>query len=113
MKNTRLLSLKANICGHQHVGHQLRNRISHLSGARRHEMRLYKRDFGELTRAHLIAYGLMRGVPYERIENRCGKNNLPPATRVYEIIRIHCMLGMSKDWSLERVESLLERGEDA
>lgn len=52
-----------------------------------------------------IASGLMRGISYKRIEAKC--NEAPDAKEIHGIILSHVGWRERKDWTLERVRSLL------
>lgn len=77
-----------------------------------------KRQLGTVCRHHLIAYGLLRNIPYERIE-RCAENNKPNAEQVLAIIQLHAsgwkLATVPKYpgqivpdlWNIERVKTLL------
>lgn len=63
---------------------------------------------GRYNRNHLIAYGLLRGVPYEKIE-RCAEQNVPNASTVFEIMKTHGSWELLSKWSLETVSVALKR----
>jgi hypothetical protein len=104
---TELLALKAKVCGFEHTSRVLRKRITKHKGVRRGELRLKKRHLGEYTREHLIAYGLLRNVPYDQIEAKCADNNKPSVTAVLEIILSHCAWNEKSKWTRVTVEKLL------
>ncbi len=75
MKNT-LDKLRSEIKTLAAEGCELQRQITALrllpdTGPERHKLRLVKRGVGERTRARLVAYGVLRGVPYVRIEANC------------------------------------------
>lgn len=85
--------LRAKIRGLYATGLSLQKEITKtysdpFAGPRRQQLRQQKRSLGVYTREHLIAYGLLRGIPYEYIE-RCSANNLPNVKRVNELIKQH------------------------
>lgn len=112
MKNTKLLALKAKVCGFQHVGQRLRSRITRTNGDVRHALWNRKRDLGDHARVHLIAYGLLRNVPYERIEGRCAKENKPNPAAVQSVIHAHVYPWQKSEWPIERVAGLLGQGDE-
>lgn len=112
MKNIKLLALKAKVCGFQHTGQWLHSRITKSSGDNRHRLWNNKRSLGEHTREHLIAYGLLRNVPYERIEGRCAKDNQPNPRAVQSVIHAHIFSHQRSGWPIERVVDLLRRGDE-
>src|SRR5262249_21512012 len=58
-------------------GRGLRERIQATSGLERHALWLEKRRIGRQARAAFLAYGFLRGVPYERIERHCHRDGRP------------------------------------
>jgi len=111
--------LRAKVRGFQASGQSLTHLISKTEKERKSNLWNKKRDLGKFARLHLIAYGLLRGIPYERIE-KCAKDNRPNPQQVFEIIKEHsknvwkpfmvdgkqhgCRLD---EWTLERVRELL------
>lgn len=53
-----------------------------------------------------IASGLIRGIPYRKIEAKC--NEAPNAEEILEIIQSHASWREKREWTLERVKGLLE-----
>jgi hypothetical protein len=104
---TELLALKAKVCGFEHTSRVLRKRITKNVGVRRGALRLRKRHLGEYTREHLIAYGLLRNIPYKQIEGKCAPNNLPNVQRVLDIILAHVQWNEKAKWNRVLVEKLL------
>lgn len=94
--DTKLQVLRAKIKGLQGEGEALRRRIQKSSGLKRHSLWQQKRALGVYSRYHLVAYGLLRGVPYEKIE-RCDKNNQLDPTKIFELMKAHVQ------WQQERV----------
>src|SRR6185437_4850508 len=45
-----------------------------------------KRDVGEEARMLLLVLGMLRGVPYRRIEARCGEGNAPSARALHRAL---------------------------
>ena len=107
---TELLVLKSKVCGLEHSSHKFRRRIAKSKGDRKWKLQFRKAVLGSFTREHLIAYGLLRGVPYEKIEGKCATGNEPNVFRVSDIIRAHVPSYEQKQWSTERVTDLLKRG---
>lgn len=108
---TELLALKAKVCGFEHTSRGLRKRITKNKGVRRGQLRLRKKHLGTYTREHLIAYGLLRNVPYSLIEAKCADNNKPSVTKVLEIILSHAPWQEKSKWTRLSVEKLLTHGE--
>ena len=59
-----------------------------------------------MCRHHLIAYGLLRNIPYERIE-KCAENNRPNPQLILEIMLVHADWSQKRDLNLEKVRELL------
>jgi hypothetical protein len=98
--------LRAKIIGFQTVGISYKKRIGKTSGDERHKLWCQKRAIGCYNREHLIAYGLLRGIPYERIE-KCAEQNRPNAEKVYLLIEQHGDHKAKKEFTLQKVKSLL------
>lgn len=101
--------LRAKIRGLQAAGISLHNRIRKAKGPKRNELWNEKRRLGCYNREHLIAYGLLRGVPYGRIE-RCAEENRPDAARVFELMRAHGDWKVARELTVDRVKELLAPG---
>jgi hypothetical protein len=80
--------LRAKIRGFHAAGATIASRIS--KSQKEHKNRLWdeKRLLGRHCRHHLIAYGLLRGIPYAHIE-RCAPNNRPDPKAILEIVSAH------------------------
>jgi hypothetical protein len=110
--------LRAKVRGFQVTGSTLQSRISKAKGARKSRLWELKHRLGNQARYHLVAYGLLRGVPYERIE-RCSTNNKLNAEKLLEIMVAHTgivemtcpdgrkLMGWAH-YDLERVKALLD-----
>lgn len=68
MNKKQLLTLKAKIKGLAAEGSRTRKFINSSTGEKRWSHWQTKRWIGEDARLYLIAYGLLRGVPYDKIE---------------------------------------------
>lgn len=80
--------LRAKIRGFQSAGTTITSRISKSEKERKNRLWNEKRLLGYFARHHLVAYGLLRGVPYDRIE-RCAQNNQLDPQRLFDIIKAH------------------------
>jgi len=103
--------LRAKLRGFGDTGASITSRISKSEKERKHKLWNQKRLLGTHCRLHLVAYGLLRGIPYERIE-RCADNNQLNPQLVLEIMLAHN--GWSKErgyvtYDLAKVTSLLTR----
>jgi len=105
---------------HSHAIHNLRQRIHELTGLKRgtgQKRALIRADYNALVRpkarAVHLASGLLRGVPYLAMEDRCHEE--PPVYGVYKAIRE--AFGedeeLRAEWTLERVQGLLLRPQEA
>lgn len=99
--------LRAKIRGFQSAGETIHKRIFGSKGPKRDRLWCEKRLLGNYNREHLIAYGLLRGVPYERIE-KCAKTNKPNVQRVFELIQAHGDGKAKREFTLDLVKTLLE-----
>lgn len=107
---TELLVLKSALCGLERTSRKFCKRIARLKGDRRWALRFRKLALGAYTREHLIAYGLLRNVPYERIETKCAKGNEPNVANITAIIKLHAPYYEREKWTNDRVSELLKRG---
>lgn len=80
--------LRAKIRGFHVTGETIAARISKSEKDRKNRLWNEKRALGYQCRHHLVAYGLLRGVPYDQIE-RCAPNNKPNPHLVLDIILAH------------------------
>lgn len=99
--------LRAKIRGFNAAGLSIHHHIRKAKGPKRNELWLEKRRLGCYNREHLIAYGLLRGISYERIEH-CAKENQPNPSRVFELMMTHGDQVAIKDLTLERIEAILK-----
>jgi hypothetical protein len=98
--------LRAKVRGFQAAGESLHRRIRKSSGPKRNALWNEKRRLGSYNREHLIAYGLLRGIPYERIE-RCADDNKPNAEKVFELMKAHGDWKVARELTLEKVKESL------
>ena len=80
--------LRAKIRGFQSSGSTISSRITRSEKERKNRLWNQKRALGVHCRAHLVAYGLLRGVPYDQIE-RCAPNNKLNPQVVLDIMLAH------------------------
>lgn len=104
--HTDLQVLRAKVRGLQAAGVTLQCKIRKSKGDKRAAKRLEKRCLGWYSRMHLIAYGLLRDVPYERIE-RCSEENKPDPNIVFELMKLHGDYKMKRELTVEKVKLLL------
>lgn len=103
---TGIQVLRAKVRGLQAAGVSIHNRIRKAKGPKRNKLWDDKRVLGWTSREHLIAYGLMRGVPYGKIE-RCAKGNQPNANVVFELMKTHADWKLARELTIEKVRELL------
>lgn len=100
----KLRVLKAKIRGLEAEGRSIRAHITRSSGSHKDQLWCLKRELGHYTRAHLIAYGLLRGVPYSKIESNAQSIDY---RAVHEVI-LETVPGWQRhSWTLERVRDLI------
>ena len=105
--NIGLQVLKAKLRGFHVAGLSISSRISRSSDERRARLWNAKRELGAHCRSHLIAYCLLRGVPYEKVE-RCAPNNRPNPQAVLDVMLEHVDRWQRRSLSLDAVKSMLE-----
>lgn len=98
--------LRAKIRGFAATGETFTARIAKAQRERKNRLWDAKRSLGNHARLHLIAYGLLRGVPYEKIE-RCAPQNKPDPQRVLDIMLAHADWQQKRGLDLEKVKALL------
>lgn len=83
-----IAALRAALHGFQTEGCRIRARI--VGSRSEHRDRLWdlKRALGRHCRHHALALGVLRGVPYERIE-KCASHNRPDAKVVLALVEAH------------------------
>ena len=106
MYHIGLQVLRAKIRGFQVASETLGRRAKQSSGDKRHRYHLMQRDLGAKCRLHLIAYGLLRSISYERIE-KCDANNPPDAKRIHELMQEHADWRQRQALTLPSVTSML------
>lgn len=117
------LTLKAKICGFQHISKALRQQAQRMHGVDRHRLHIKKNELGRSTRHHLAAYALMRGIRFARVETKCHESNYLDPKTVLNILLEHepwrtveyqNTYGgkMRGRWNLEAVKDLLIREEE-
>lgn len=109
MYHIGLQTLRAKIRGLHAAGSTVSRRISKSEKERRYCLWQLKRQLGDDCRHHLIAYAILRGVAYDKVE-RCSKENLPNPQRVLDIVEVHNTWVFGKPhlkYDLPRIEALL------
>lgn len=88
MYHIGLQTLRAKIRGFHVAGSTIASHISKAKSDRKNRLWEMKRQLGDAARYHLIAYGILRSVPYAQIE-KCAENNRPSPQRVLDILTAH------------------------
>ena len=112
MKNIGLQVLSAKLRGFHAAGSSISRRISKSEKERRNRLWDEKRRLGTHCRNHLVAYGLLRGVPYHQIE-QCAQNNKLNPQVILDIMQAHNVWDAKRGYvkyDLETVEKLLAGG---
>lgn len=106
MYSLGLQVLRAKVRGFHVTGSLITQRISRSKLDKKHNLWNAKRAIGNHARHHMIAYGFLRGISYERIE-KCAINNQPNPQVVLDIMLAHADWQQKKGLNLEKVISLL------
>lgn len=104
MKKYQLKGLQEEIKAAAADGRAFNARIQAASGPERHALRLEKGSLGHAARYLLLAYALLRGVPYGVVERRCGEQNNPYSKRLHREACRFC-----PETTVEACERWLER----
>lgn len=98
--------LRAKLRGFQAAGCTIASRITRSQKERKTRLWESKRRLGLHCRYHLVAYGLLREVPYERIERCAVENKLDPQV-LLDIMLAHASRQQKGTLNLESVKRLL------
>lgn len=104
-ETTGFKELKALVKLMAEEGRACRQKINATRGKERDGWWNEKRSVGEGARNALLAYGLLRGVPYERMERKC--RVAPNGYAIFSLLQEHG----GDEWTQERVKELLKRPE--
>lgn len=99
--------LRAKVRGFHVASVSLTNRIRRAKGVKRQSLRIEKKLLGNSSRVHFIAYCLLRGIPYERIE-RCATENLPSPSVIFGLMKEHAGWKFGRELTLEKVKEALD-----
>ena len=118
MYHIGLQTLRAKIRGFHAAGSTISRRTSKSEKERRHRLWQLKRELGDHCRHHLIAYAILRGIAYDKVE-RCSERNRPNPQRVLDIVVAHAPTACRPGWlraqplkkyDLAAIEALLAPG---
>lgn len=98
--------LSAKLRGFQAAGSTISSHISQAQKERKSRLWDRKRALGTHCRYHLVAYGLLRNLPYEQIERCAPQNRLDPQ-RLLDIMLAHADLHQKRDLTLDKVKELM------
>lgn len=59
-------------------------------------------------RYHHLALGMVRGVPYRRMEPRCHEDNEPDPERIRRVLDSFMPYGEYRAWTIERIQGWLD-----
>lgn len=84
---------------------------SHLDTAKSekivYKLAIRKRVVGSDIRHHLLAYALLRGILYAKLEQNCREDNKPNANCILKIVHAHLSEYDCKKWDIEKVNNWL------
>jgi len=102
----KLQLLKVKIRGFHATGQSIAHRISKVERERKTKLWEQKRLLGWHSRHHQVAYGLLRGIPYSKIE-RCAEHNGLNASMILSIMLEHFNACTGPRPDLAKVKELL------
>lgn len=70
-----------------------------------------KRSLRHEARTALLAYGVYRGVPYVRIEQKCAEGNKPSAWAIHSFLEAHLSKEAAATFTKEALQTWLDGGE--
>lgn len=109
---SELIALKGKIKGLAEEGLRTRKFIKASKGERREYYWDMKRSIGIESRYHLLAYGLLRGVAYDKLEPNSNKYNLIWLDYGYlaMICQRHCSRTRLSTWTPANLKRLIKTG---
>ena len=66
-----------------------RTRIKKVATEKKWPIAYRKHIIGITTRHHLLAYAFLRGIPYRKVEAKCGVFNNPSAHEIFKVVEAH------------------------
>lgn len=96
--------LKAKIRGFEIESQKIRRQIRKEKGVRRCPLWQRKRELGSYTRNHLLAYGILREIPYNKLERNAQSINIDA---ILDVIHTHVRYFERSKWTKERLEKLV------
>lgn len=112
MNNTERYCFVGKIKGLAAQSKRVRKFINRAAAAKKEEnvwaLVASKRGLGADARHHLLAYGLLRGVPYRSMERNCREDNKPSAQAIRNVLAVHLYSWtLDKKYSLETIQAWL------
>ncbi len=108
MKRIEPLTLKAKIKGLAEESHRVRRLMRDKTGKDRSKLWDLKRWIGKEARYNLLAYALLREIPYSMIEPYSNKEYLQPHNFNYsyllQIVQHHCRWIDKSIWTPKKVQ---------
>jgi hypothetical protein len=93
----KLRTLKAKIKGLANESTQIRFESKSFSGSYKNKSWIVKKQVGFVTRLHLLAYAILRGVPRKVVEPTTNKEFdvylMYEASTIYDIVQQHSFYG--------------------
>jgi len=110
LNKQKLISLKAKIKGLAEESRKTRTLIHEAFGSKRDYLWKIKRSIGQEARYHLLAYSLLRGIPYDKIESNSNKymRNYLDYDYLASICKHHYCFGSF--WTGQNIRTLIETG---
>lgn len=100
-----LLCLKGSFLGRETASQMMRKDANATSGMEKWKINQKRRRVGSYTRYFYLAYGMLREVPYRKIEQKTHSGNEPEISRIQEALQEV----MYDNLSIEDVEVLWNR----
>ena len=76
-KTNKYPKIRRELKDRQAASQAIRAKINQTSDQERYDLWDEKREYGAVTRDLLLAYALLRGVPYCAVESKCREDNAP------------------------------------
>jgi hypothetical protein len=97
--------LRAAVKGFGPEGTAIRKEINKSKGSPRHQLRLLKQSLGSDARYVYVVYGMLKGIPYKKIEPKC--INLPASYNMKQVLDKYCSLVISKEYDELKIKAWL------
>jgi hypothetical protein len=101
--NATLTALKEDIKRFAFEGTEIHKQIKQAKGLERATLWNQKRSVGDDARYCLLAYGALKGTPYNRIEERC--RNKPSSYHLARVVQNALPVEERAPWTLDAIKS--------